>query len=238
MSAWPVDASERAGAASSIRRACARPSCDCSGGMRPPRSPRCAARPVTGHDMVERQVVAALAAVLAGVIVALEDFLARELYDRTRALHVIRESDDRGRREPKALARHDMAVLLDDGRLVLGEQDDSAPHVTHVQRLVVEVQDQDIRVDDRHVQILGAERYDGARMTSSANGSNGTGKTGTWTVKTGLAQMLKGGVIMDVVTADHARIAEEAGAVAVMALERVPADIRATVASRACPTPR
>ncbi len=65
-------------------------------------------------------------------------------------------------------------------------------------------------------------------MTTSQNGSNGTGKTGTWTVKTGLAQMLKGGVIMDVVTADHARIAEEAGAVAVMALERVPADIRAT----------
>jgi pyridoxal 5'-phosphate synthase pdxS subunit len=47
------------------------------------------------------------------------------------------------------------------------------------------------------------------------------------TVKRGLAQMLKGGVIMDVVTPDHARIAEEAGAVAVMALERVPADIRA-----------
>jgi len=64
-------------------------------------------------------------------------------------------------------------------------------------------------------------------MTPSQNGSNGTGKTATWTVKTGLAQMLKGGVIMDVVTADHARIAEEAGAVAVMALERVPADIRA-----------
>jgi pyridoxal 5'-phosphate synthase pdxS subunit len=50
---------------------------------------------------------------------------------------------------------------------------------------------------------------------------------GTWTVKVGLAQMLKGGVIMDVVTADHAKIAEEAGACAVMALERVPADIRA-----------
>jgi pyridoxal 5'-phosphate synthase pdxS subunit len=50
---------------------------------------------------------------------------------------------------------------------------------------------------------------------------------GTWTVKTGLAQMLKGGVIMDVVTAEHARISEEAGACAVMALERVPADIRA-----------
>ncbi|HEV3312776.1 MAG TPA: pyridoxal 5'-phosphate synthase lyase subunit PdxS [Chloroflexota bacterium] len=49
---------------------------------------------------------------------------------------------------------------------------------------------------------------------------------GTWTAKRGLAQMLKGGVIMDVVTAEHARIAEEAGAVAVMALERVPADIR------------
>jgi len=51
--------------------------------------------------------------------------------------------------------------------------------------------------------------------------------TGTDTVKAGHAQMLKGGVIMDVVTADQARIAEEAGAVAVMALERVPADIRA-----------
>jgi len=49
---------------------------------------------------------------------------------------------------------------------------------------------------------------------------------GTWTVKTGLAQMLKGGVIMDVVTPEQARIAEEAGACAVMALERVPADIR------------
>ena len=50
---------------------------------------------------------------------------------------------------------------------------------------------------------------------------------GTWRVKTGLAQMLKGGVIMDVVTPEHAKIAEEAGACAVMALERVPADIRA-----------
>ena len=52
-------------------------------------------------------------------------------------------------------------------------------------------------------------------------------QTGTFAVKKGLAQMLKGGVIMDVVTADHAKIAEDAGAVAVMALERVPADIRA-----------
>ena len=50
---------------------------------------------------------------------------------------------------------------------------------------------------------------------------------GTMRVKSGLAEMLKGGVIMDVTDADQARIAEEAGAVAVMALERVPADIRA-----------
>ena len=61
---------------------------------------------------------------------------------------------------------------------------------------------------------------------------------GTWKVKTGLAQMLKGGVIMDVVNAEHAKIAEAAGACAVMALERVPADIRAAggVARMADPT--
>src|SRR6056300_2000954 len=57
--------------------------------------------------------------------------------------------------------------------------------------------------------------------------SNGHGPvTGSQRVKRGLADMLKGGVIMDVIDADQARIAEEAGAVAVMALERVPADIR------------
>ncbi len=63
-------------------------------------------------------------------------------------------------------------------------------------------------------------------------------ETGTWKVKTGLAQMLKGGVIMDVVTPDQARIAENAGACAVMALERVPSDIRADggVARMADPT--
>jgi pyridoxal 5'-phosphate synthase pdxS subunit len=63
-------------------------------------------------------------------------------------------------------------------------------------------------------------------------------ETGTWKVKTGLAQMLKGGVIMDVVTPEHAKIAEAAGACAVMALERVPADIRAAggVARMADPT--
>ena len=54
-----------------------------------------------------------------------------------------------------------------------------------------------------------------------------TKQTGTDTVKRGLAQMLKGGVIMDVVTPEQAKVAEEAGAVAVMALERIPADIRA-----------
>jgi len=55
---------------------------------------------------------------------------------------------------------------------------------------------------------------------------NGEPKVATFRVKAGMAQMLKGGVIMDVVNVDQARIAEEAGAVAVMALERVPADIR------------
>jgi pyridoxal 5'-phosphate synthase pdxS subunit len=58
-----------------------------------------------------------------------------------------------------------------------------------------------------------------------AQAVNGVEKS-TWKTKVGLAQMLKGGVIMDVVTVDQAKIAEEAGAVAVMALERVPADIR------------
>ena len=71
-------------------------------------------------------------------------------------------------------------------------------------------------------------------MTATSGSGNGnpstdgsSGETATWTVKAGLAQMLKGGVIMDVTTAEDARIAEEAGACAVMALERVPADIRA-----------
>jgi pyridoxal 5'-phosphate synthase pdxS subunit len=62
----------------------------------------------------------------------------------------------------------------------------------------------------------------GAPSASSLNGQ----EKGTWRVKVGLAQMLKGGVIMDVVTPEHAKIAEDAGACAVMALERVPADIR------------
>ncbi|KKK22495.1 hypothetical protein P175DRAFT_0501974 [Aspergillus ochraceoroseus IBT 24754] len=62
---------------------------------------------------------------------------------------------------------------------------------------------------------------------ASQTGANGTPASNSFTVKAGLAQMLKGGVIMDVVNAEQARIAEEAGAAAVMALERVPADIRA-----------
>ena len=63
-------------------------------------------------------------------------------------------------------------------------------------------------------------------------------ETGTWVTKSGLAQMLKGGVIMDVVTAEQARIAEDSGACAVMALERVPSDIRQAggVARMADPT--
>ena len=62
-------------------------------------------------------------------------------------------------------------------------------------------------------------------MADNPTSNNGAQK-GTDTLKRGLAQMLKGGVIMDVVTPEHAKIAEDAGAVAVMALERVPADIR------------
>jgi len=77
-------------------------------------------------------------------------------------------------------------------------------------------------------------------MKSHGLGQNKEGnmETGTWKVKSGLAQMLKGGVIMDVVNAEQAKIAQEAGACAVMALERVPADIRAAggVARMADPT--
>jgi len=75
-------------------------------------------------------------------------------------------------------------------------------------------------------------------MKSQSGNPDKSMETGTWKVKTGLAQMLKGGVIMDVVTPEHARIAQEAGACAVMALERVPADIRAAggVARMADPT--
>ncbi len=70
----------------------------------------------------------------------------------------------------------------------------------------------------------------GTPQSGPTGGDNGHaaagGETATWRVKAGLAQMLKGGVIMDVTTAQEAKIAEEAGAVSVMALERVPSDIR------------
>ncbi|MBI3971120.1 MAG: pyridoxal 5'-phosphate synthase lyase subunit PdxS [Chloroflexi bacterium] len=77
----------------------------------------------------------------------------------------------------------------------------------------------------------GAGTRASAQQAAASNGQpNGQApdrQESTWLVKKGLAQMLKGGVIMDVVTPEHARIAEDAGACAVMALERVPADIRA-----------
>ena len=63
-------------------------------------------------------------------------------------------------------------------------------------------------------------------ISAGAPGHGPTSAIGTARVKRGMAEMLKGGVIMDVVTAEQAKIAEDAGAVAVMALERVPADIR------------
>ena len=58
------------------------------------------------------------------------------------------------------------------------------------------------------------------------NGSASNGTSNEWRVKVGLAEMLKGGVIMDVTNAEQARISEKAGACAVIALERVPSDIR------------
>jgi len=73
----------------------------------------------------------------------------------------------------------------------------------------------------------GAGTPNAALASAKAAAGSSSGTMGTFGVKSGLAQMLKGGVIMDVVNAEQARIAEEAGACAVMALERVPADIRA-----------
>src|SRR5579871_3587396 len=66
----------------------------------------------------------------------------------------------------------------------------------------------------------------GAVSTAAGRNGSGTTEKATWRTKVGLAEMQKGGVVMDVVTPEQARIAEDAGAVAVMALERVPADIR------------
>ena len=63
-------------------------------------------------------------------------------------------------------------------------------------------------------------------LEPAAAGAAAEPQTGTFVVKSGFAQMLKGGIIMDVINVEQARIAEEAGACAVMALEKVPADIR------------
>src|SRR5690348_14891055 len=67
---------------------------------------------------------------------------------------------------------------------------------------------------------------DARKSAGSANGTHAPGSPEAFRLKVGLAEMLKGGVIMDVMTPDQARIAEEAGAAAVMALERIPARIR------------
>ena len=77
-----------------------------------------------------------------------------------------------------------------------------------------------------HHKLLEAGRVDGHGCLLPAGYTRGMAEYGTMRVKSGLAEMLKGGVIMDVVDAEQAKIAEAAGAVAVMALERVPADIR------------
>src|SRR6516165_8546659 len=77
-------------------------------------------------------------------------------------------------------------------------------------------------------QFRSQSRQPGQPAAGHAGDATGTApQTGTARVKRGMADMLKGGVIMDVVTPEQAKIAEDAGAVAVMALERVPADIRA-----------
>lgn len=78
-----------------------------------------------------------------------------------------------------------------------------------------------------HFWVFTPQKDPFARIIALTKMSKDESQTTNWRLKVGLAEMLKGGVIMDVVTPEHARIAEKAGAVAVMALERVPADIRA-----------
>ena len=76
--------------------------------------------------------------------------------------------------------------------------------------------------------MINAERVgaDASPLNIWSGSGNGNAGAKEWRVKVGLAEMLKGGVIMDVTNAEQAKIAEDAGAVSVMALERVPADIR------------
>src|SRR3954468_2948536 len=75
---------------------------------------------------------------------------------------------------------------------------------------------------------MEAKKSNAKKMNGNGHGANGGNHVGenAWRVKVGLAEMLKGGVIMDVTNAAQAKIAENAGACAVMALERVPSDIR------------
>src|SRR5438270_5206724 len=82
--------------------------------------------PVTRDHVVERQVVATPAAVLAGVVVADQDFLARHLHDRPRTLHVVGETDDRRRRKGEPLACDEVPVRLYHARLLLGKEDHRA----------------------------------------------------------------------------------------------------------------
>ena len=79
----------------------------------------------------------------------------------------------------------------------------------------------------RRLNVTDAQQRVESEHQDKATGSGSARTTGTSGVKRGMAEMLKGGVIMDVVNAEQAKVAEDAGAVAVMALERVPADIRA-----------
>src|SRR5438132_453208 len=130
---------------------------------------------VTRHHVIERQVVTALPAVLAGVVVTDEDFLTGHLHDGARTLHVVREADDRWRRKAHPLARDQVAVLLDDARLLLREEDHRPADVADVQRLEVEVEHEHVRVDYAHVPILRSERYDGVPMSAhSTPGQNGS----------------------------------------------------------------
>jgi len=93
--------------------------------------------------------------------------------------------------------------------------------------LIVSEKASDSTADDRAESSADHGADNGADSGADNTAQSSTApQTGTAGVKRGMAEMLKGGVIMDVVTPDHARIAEDAGAVAVMALERVPADIR------------
>src|SRR5438105_13051310 len=94
---------------------------------------------MTGNDVIERQIVSAPPAVLTGVVVTHEDFLARHLHDRARTLHVVGEPNHGRRWEREALARNEVAVLLHDARLLLAEEDHRPAHVAHVERLTVDV---------------------------------------------------------------------------------------------------